>query len=158
MCHSNACLSTVWGWSVWSWPVWSRCWSVDWGRGINWGWGICWGWSWGISWGWGSSIDGLSRVLDISNITIAISSVGNSLKATIGKVNMVFTIGVVSVTSLRGSQLNSAVLVRHSIVVVVCWDSVWVSRLSTISWSWGVGWCRSIDWGWSVCWNWGILS
>jgi hypothetical protein len=102
-------------WSVGRWPVRSRCRSVSkWGWSIrsrcsnnNWSWSISWGW--GISWSWGSSVDRLSRVLDISNITIAISIVGNSLETTIGKGNMVFAIGVVTITSFTGTKVGSTV-------------------------------------------------
>jgi hypothetical protein len=101
------------GGPVGSWSVRSRCRSVDnrcwsirgWGSNNNWGWGIR-SWSWGISWG--SSIDGLSRVFDISNIAIAISSVGDSLETTIRKVDMVFSIGVVSFTGLASSKVGLA--------------------------------------------------
>jgi hypothetical protein len=129
-----------------SWPVrsWGR--SVDgcWGSNNNWGWGIR-SWSWGISWG--SSIDGLSRILDISNITIAISSVGDSLETTIGKVDVVFSVGVVTFTSLAGSKVGSTVCVRHSIVIVVGRNGVRVGRLSTISLGWSIDRCRCINRG-----------
>jgi hypothetical protein len=133
----------VWSWSVRSWgrPV-NGCWGIrSWGCNNNWGWGIR-SWSWGISWG--SSIDGLSRVFDISNIAIAISSVGDSLETTIGKVDMVFSVGVVTFTGLTGSKVGSTVSISNTIIVVVGWDSVRVGGLSTISWGW------SIDWGWCI--------
>jgi hypothetical protein len=167
--HLGADCWPVRGWAVrsWSWAVWGRgrsvdgCWSWDigswgwdigsWSRDNNWGRLVSWGWSWSISWGWGSSIDRFSNILNISNITIGISIVGDSLCATIGEGNMVFTVGVVSITSLSLSKLNSAVVVRHSIVVVVGWGSVRVGWLSTISWSWG------ISWSWSISWSWGVL-
>jgi hypothetical protein len=57
---------------------------------------------------------------------------------------MVFTIGVVSITGLAGSKVGSTVSIFNTIVVVVGWDSVRVSRLSTVSWSWGISWCWSI--------------
>jgi hypothetical protein len=100
------------GGPVRSWSVRSRCRSVDnrsrgirsWGSNNNWSWGIS--RSWGISWG--SSIDGLSRVFDISNIAIAISSVGDSLETTIRKVDMVFSISVVTFTGLTSSKVGLA--------------------------------------------------
>jgi hypothetical protein len=129
------------GWAVGSWSV--RSWAIrsrhnNWGRGIR-------SWCWGISWG--RCVDGLSRVLDISNIAIAISSVGDSLETTIGKVDVVFSIGVVTFTCLTGSKVGSTVCVRHSIVVVVGWNSVGVGGLSTISWGRGISWGWGIDWG-----------
>jgi hypothetical protein len=134
-----------------SWPVrsWGRsvdgCWGIwSWGSNNNWGWGIR-SWSWGISWG--RCVGGLSRIFDISNIAIAISSVGDSLETTIGKVDVVFSVGVVTFTSLAGSKVGSTVCVRHSIVVVVGWDGVRVGRLSTISWGWSIYRCRCINRG-----------
>jgi hypothetical protein len=87
------------GWPVGSWPVRSRCWAVrSRGRHNNWSWGIG-SWGWGISWGWG--VDGLSGVLDISNVSsVGIRGVGNSLETTIGKGNVVFSLGGISVAGL----------------------------------------------------------
>jgi hypothetical protein len=121
-------------WSVRSWG-----WSV-WGRGWNW----CIG-SWGrlVSWSWG--VDGLSCVFDISNVScVVVGSVGDSLDATIGKVNVVLSVGVVSVTVLVGSEFESSIVVIDSIAVIVCW------------WSIRVDWSRSIGWGWSICWGRGV--
>ena len=70
------------GWSTGSWPVGSGSRDNNWGRTI--------GPDWSGSVSWGRGIDGLSRVLDISNVTsVGISSGGNSLEATIGKSNVV---------------------------------------------------------------------
>jgi hypothetical protein len=79
--------------TVWSWPI--RSWAIR-SRHNNWSWSIR---SWGISWGWG--IDGLSRVLNISNVSsVGISSVGNGLETTIRKRNMIFSLGGISVAGL----------------------------------------------------------
>jgi hypothetical protein len=79
--------------TVWSWPI--RSWAIR-SRHNNWSWSIR---SWGISWSWG--IDGLSRVLNISNVpSVGISSVGNGLETTIGKRNMIFSLGGISVAGL----------------------------------------------------------
>jgi hypothetical protein len=70
-----------WGWSIcWGWGI-SWSWSISWGRGIGWSWG------WSIGWSWGRGIGGLGLswedsftfVLDISNITVLISCVGDNL-------------------------------------------------------------------------------
>jgi hypothetical protein len=100
----------VWGWAddrcgpvrSWGWDN-NRSWPVrSWGRHNNGG--------WSISWGRGSSIYRLSRVLNISNVTsVGISGVGNSLETTIGKGNMVFTIGVVTITGFTGSKVGTTV-------------------------------------------------
>jgi hypothetical protein len=60
---------------------------------------------------------------------------------------VVFSIGVVTFTGLTGSKVGSTVCVRHSIVVVVGWNSVGVGGLSTISWGRGISWGWGIDWG-----------
>ena len=139
--------SPVRSWAVRSRPV--RSWPVrSWGRSVDgcWGirsWGICWGW--GISWG--CSIGGLSRVLDISNISIAISSVGNSLETAIRKVDMVFSIGVVTFTGFTSSKVDTTVSIIDTVVVVVGWDGVRVGRLSTISWGRSIDRCRCINRG-----------
>ena len=142
-------------WAVWGrgGPVWSWGGSV-WGWGDDWSWGIrSWGWdnNWGgsVGWGRGSSVDGLSRVLNISNISrVGISNiVGDSLDATIGKGNTVLSVGGISVAVLIGGKVESSVLVVDSVVVVVCWGDI------SVDWSWG------ISWGWSICWGggWGVL-
>ena len=129
------------GWPVWSWaddrcrPV--RSWGWDnnrsrpvrsWGRHNNWG--------SSISWGRGSSIDGLSRVLNISNVTsVGIRSVGNSLDATIGKGNMVFSLGCITIAGLRSTNVGTSVSIIDSIGVVICWGNI------------SVDWGRSISWG-----------
>jgi len=95
-------------------------------------------WSWAVGWSGGRGIDSLTSVLDISDVTIAISGVGDSLGATIGKSNVVLSVGVVSISGLRGSKVSTAVSIGDSIVVVVGWDSVRVDGLSTVNWGWGV--------------------
>ena len=89
---------------------WSRCvGNNNWGRcrDNNWSRGIGLDWSWGIGRGWG--INSLTSVLDISNVAIAISSVGDGLGATIRKGNMVLSIGVVAITSLRGTKVGTTI-------------------------------------------------
>jgi hypothetical protein len=103
---------------------WGRSVGLDWGRGIS--------RSRGISRGRG--ICRLSRVLDISNIAIAISVVGDGLDAAIGKGNVVLSVGVVAVTGFTCTKIGATVAVSHTIVVVVGWDSVGVDGLSSISW------------------------
>ena len=124
-------------------PVWSRGGSV-WGRGWhnNWGWGI---WSRGrfVSRDW--RVDRLSSVFDISNVSsIMVGSIGNSLNATIRKVDVVLSIGVVSIAVLIGSKIDTSIVVIDSISIVICWGHIRVDG------SWG------IDWGWSVGRSWGI--
>jgi hypothetical protein len=116
---------------------WSDDWSVN--RGSNNDWLD---WSWAVGGSRGRGIDSLTSVLDISDVAIAVSSVGDSLGATIGKSNMVLSVGVVSISGLRGSKVSTAVSISDSIVVVVGWDSVGVGGLSTVSWGWGISWSR----------------
>jgi len=124
------------GWPVGSGPVRSRP-VGSWGNNGNWSWAISWGWGWGV--------DGLTRVLNISNVTsVGIRGVGDSLKATIGKGNVVFSLGGIAIAGLRSSKVGTAVSIGDSVVVVVGWDSVWVGRLSTIGWGRGINWGRSI--------------
>ena len=128
------------GWPVGSWPVGSR------GRDNNWSRSI--GPDWGRSIGWGRGVDGLSRVLDISNVTsVGISSVGNSLEATIGKVNVVFSLGGIAVAGLRGSKVGTAVSVIDSIGVVVCWGNIRVDWGRAVGRDWDRGRAISRSWG-----------
>ena len=81
------------GWSIGSWPVGSRC------RDNNWSWAVGPHWSWGIGGGW--SIDWLTGVLNIGNVTgIGIRCVGDSLEATIRKSNVVFSLGGIAIAGL----------------------------------------------------------
>ena len=148
------------GWSIGSWPVGSGSRDNNWGRTVGPD------WSWAVSWGRG--IDGLSRVLDISDVaSVGISSVGNSLEATIGKSNVVFSLGVIAVAGLRGSKVGTAVAVIDSIGVVVCWGDIRVDWGRSVSWdgsraisrSWGndggraISGSRGKDGGWAISWS-----
>ena len=148
------------GWSIGSWPVGSGSRDNNWGRTV--------GPDWSGSVSWGRGIDRLSRVLDISNVTsVGISSVGNSLEATIGKSNVVFSLGVIAVAGLRGSKVGTAVAVIDSIGVVVCWGDIGVDWGRSVSWdgsraisrSWGndggsaVSGSRGQDGGWAISWS-----
>jgi hypothetical protein len=137
------------GWPVGSWPVRSRCWAVrSRGRHNNWSWGIG-SWGWGISWGWG--VDGLSGVLDISNVSsVGIRGVGNSLETTIGKGNVVFSLGGISVAVLRSTEVSTAVSVIDSIGVVVCWGNIGVNWGRSVSGGRCVSRGRGIDGCWGI--------
>ena len=95
-------------------------------------------WSWAV--GRGRGIDGLTRVLDVSNVTIGISGVGDSLETAIGKGNVVLSVGVVSIASLRGTKVSTAQGISDSVVVVVGRDSVGVDGLGN---DWAICWGRS---------------
>jgi hypothetical protein len=136
----------------WSRVVRSRHHNWSGGRDNNWGRSVR--LDWGRAIGRGRSIDWLTRVLDISNITSgSISSVGHSLKATIGKSNVVFSLGSIAVAGLRGSKVGTAVSVIDTIGVVVCRGDIRVDGGRSISRNWG----RSVgrNWGRSVGRNWG---
>merc|ERR1719282_1689724 len=68
---------------------------------------------------WG--ICSLTSVLNISNISgVFIShSVGNSLSATIRKINAVLTVGSIPITGLVGSKVGARVVISYSITIVV---------------------------------------
>ena len=114
----------------WGWERSSNSDSSDWGRAVSWGRGI----------GWGRGIDGLTAVLDISNVAIAISGVGDSLGAAIRKGNVVLSIGVVTFTGLTSSKVGSTGSISNSVVVVVRGDGVRVDGLSN---DWAIGWGKS---------------
>ena len=64
----------------------------------------------------------------ISNISyvsfITVDSVTNSLYTTVGKLNVVATVGVVSISFFILTKVNVAVMtvrILNSVVVVVCW-------------------------------------
>ena len=120
------------GWSIGSWPVGSGSRDNNWGRTVGPD------WSWAVSWGRG--IDGLTSILDVSNVAIGISGVGDSLETTIGKGNVVLSVGVVSIASLRGTKVSTAQGISDSVVVVVGRDSVGVDGLGN---DWAIAWCRS---------------
>ena len=63
----------------------------------------------------------LTSVLNIGNISSGIisNSVGNSLDATIGKINAVLTVGSISITGLVGCKVGTRVVISYSITVVV---------------------------------------
>jgi hypothetical protein len=125
------------GWPVGSGPVRSRP-VGSWGNNGNWSWAISWGWGWGV--------DGLTRVLNISNVTsVGIRGVGDSLKATIGKSNVVFSLGGIAIAGLRSSKVGTTVAVIDSIGVVVCWGNIRVNWGRSVGWDWDRG--RSISWG-----------
>jgi hypothetical protein len=134
----------------WSRVVRSRHHNWSGGRDNNWGRSVR--LDWGRAIGRGRSIDWLTRVLDISNITSgSISSVGHSLKATIGKSNVVFSLGSIAIAGLRGSKVGTAVSVIDTIGVVICRGDIRVDGGRSISRNWGrsVGrnWGRSVGWG-----------
>ena len=112
----------------------------NWSRDSNWSRGNSdsTDWSWAV--GRGRGIDGLTRVLDVSNVTIGISGVGDSLETAIGKGNVVLSVGVVSIASLRGTKVSSAQGISNSVVVVVGRDSVGVDGLGN---DWAIAWGRS---------------
>ena len=58
-------------------------------------------------------------VFDISDITVGISGVGHDLDTTVGKVDSVRSLGVVSVAGFSGLEVSVAVSVLDSVVVSV---------------------------------------
>ena len=122
---------------VGGWPVGSNDWSGS--RDNNWGRSIGPDWSRSVSWGRG--IDGLSRVLDVSDVaSVGIGSVGHSLETTIGKSNVVLSLSGITVAGLGGSKVGTAVSVIDSIGVVVCWGDNRVDRGRSISRDWDGSW------------------
>jgi hypothetical protein len=106
-----------WGVDNWSWG-WGVSWS--WGWGVNWSWGVC--WSWGLVGGFLREV-GLSLVFDISDVTALISVVGDNLDTAVGKVDTVFSGGVVVVAVLVVREgLSGQVIVDSVLEVVVGWE------------------------------------
>ena len=58
-------------------------------------------------------------VFDISDITVSVSGVSHDLDATVGKVDSVRSLGVVSITRLFGGEVGVAVVVSDGISVLV---------------------------------------
>ena len=58
-------------------------------------------------------------VFDISDITVGISGVGDDLDATVGKVDSVRSLGVVSITGLFGGEVGVRVVILNGISVGV---------------------------------------
>ena len=111
----------VWGWGgfVWGWG-WDNLHHRDGGRLVR-----CWGRGGLVCWGWGGlvglhlSIDSLSLILDISNITFRSSRVGHNLDTAIRKVDPVLSLGVVVSTVLLLGEHSSGILrVVHSILIL----------------------------------------
>lgn len=101
------------------------------GRLIDGFWGrfVCGSWVGFVCWGGvGSGLVGSSFgvgcftfVFNISNVTLGSSSVGNNLDTTIGKVDTVFSSGVIVVTALLLAENWSVSGIIYSIFVVVHW-------------------------------------
>ncbi len=67
------------------------------------------------------SIGSFTTLLDISNVaSVGIRGVGHSLKVTIGKNNMVLTLGGIAIAGLRGSNAGTTIAIIDSIAVVIC--------------------------------------
>ncbi len=138
-----------WGWSVnnrgrgggWGVDNWS------WGWGVNWSWGVCWGW--GICWG-GCLVGGflgevsLSLIFDISGVTTLISVVGDNLDTAVGKVDTVFSGGVVVVTVLVVGERLSGEVIADAVVEVVVGREDGVGNKGRWAIAWGRG---SVDLG-----------
>ena len=75
----------------------------------------------GMRGGFVRSVFGFSRVLHISDVSTisVIHTVSDSLDATIGQSNVVFTGSSVSIAVLRLTELGSTVVIGDSVVVVV---------------------------------------
>ena len=58
-------------------------------------------------------------VFDISDITVGVSGVSHDLDATVGKVDSVRSLGVVSITRLFGGEVGVAVVISDGISVLV---------------------------------------
>merc|ERR1719347_2329556 len=83
------------------------------------------------------SIDSLSLILDISNITFRSSRVGHNLDTAIRKVDPVLSLGVVVSTVLLLGEHSSGILrVVHSILIIVHRRKVWICFLRGV---WGRG-------------------
>ena len=144
-----------WDWLVfdWYWPVFDWDWLVDNWDGLvdNWGWLVSWGrdrfvhWSWLVndrSWlvgwdrcrlvslGWDVSIVvSLTLIADISDeARVTVNTVGNVLNASIGKLDTVFTVGGVSISSLVLVEVLwlIAINVVDSILIGVDWGGIGV--------------------------------
>jgi hypothetical protein len=155
-----------WGWgkSKWSWgkSKWSWGWSES---KWSWGWGES-NWSWGkdtgssgndpLSWGWGNSNDswswgivswseGLSWensftfVFHISNITGLISVVGDNLDTAVGKVDSVFSSGIVVVAVLVVREGLTGLSISNTVLeVIVGGNNGFLNKEG----SWAIGWGR----------------
>ena len=62
---------------------------------------------------------GFTFVFDISDITVGVSGIGDDLDTTVGKVDSVRSLGVVSVAGFSGLEVSVAVSVLDSVVVSV---------------------------------------
>jgi hypothetical protein len=107
----------------------------------------------------------LTLILDISNITILISSVGHNLGSGIREDDTVRTAGLVSITVLRVSKvvgvgitdsILKSILGRNIRVDLstIGWLGSWgISRSRCWSWSWGISRSRGWSWGWGIGWG-----
>ena len=83
-------------------------------------------WSWFISWSW--IVFGFTFISNISYVSvISIDRVGNSLYTTVGKLNVIATVGVVSISLFILTKVNVSVMTIfsfYSIGVIVSWVSL----------------------------------
>ena len=66
-------------------------------------------------------------VFDISDITVSISGIGHNLDTTVGKVDSVRSLGVVTITSFAGFEVSIRVIILDSVVVLVLGRNIGVS-------------------------------
>ncbi len=143
---------TEWGWGkTWA-ESWTEGWAESWAGNSERGWGKSWGsnckgsWSsdteWGSAIGWGrGSVDGLTRVLDVSNVAGGwVRGVGHSLETTVGKVDVVLSLCGITIAVFSGTKVGSAEAVSNSVRVVVGWGNVRVDWSSNSKWSWSISW------------------
>jgi hypothetical protein len=72
----------------------------------------------------------------------------DSLKATIGKVDIVTALGLISISIFIVSKVQTCIVIFDSIIIAVDSRSVFIDRF-TIGWSRGISRCRS--WGIDRC-------
>ena len=126
------------GWN-WSGSVgWSGGRGVGWSGDNNWCWGIGRSGSRGIgrldlSW-----VDSFTFILNISNISVLISSVGHNLDAGVRKDNTIRTASLVSITGLSVAKVVG-VGVTDSILKSILWRNIRINLHRPIGWigSWG---------------------
>ena len=100
-----------WGGNLHNWS-WSRSWLVSWSR--SW---LIRSWSWLV--GRSVSIDSLSLVGNISNVSLGTGGVGHNLDTAIGQVDSVLALGVVvSSVLLVGEDGSRVILVVDSELVL----------------------------------------
>jgi hypothetical protein len=83
------------------------------------------------------SFTGVSDISDISGVTVS-NGVSYGLDTTIGKGDMVFTVGGITITSFVGTEIGSGVIISNGVSVIVSGGYISVCWGSWVVWGWGI--------------------